>query len=98
MTDKEPKEPKDRPLTPEEQAIVDALHGLYVAKNFRGIVSVCGRVVSVRLAAHILGITKRHLNDYIKSGRLPSERIGNEAVVRLADLFALDRRPWTRKQ
>lgn len=86
-------------MSTEETAIAATLHQLYLAKNFRGIVAITGRVVSVRLAAHILGVTKRHLNAvYVGKDALPSTRIGNEAVVRLTDLFALVRRPVGRQK
>lgn len=90
-------ETKERPMTAEETAIAAALHRLYEAKNYRGIVAICGRVVSVRLAAHIFGVTKRHLNAEYVGKALPAVRIGNEAVVRLSDLFSLIRRPVGRQ-
>jgi hypothetical protein len=60
------------------------------------IVKAFGRVCSVRLAATIAGVSTRTLDEvYIKPGRLPVVRLGKrrDAVVRLADLWRLERNP-----
>lgn len=52
-----------------------------------------GRVVSVKIASRIMGVSVRRIVDYIRQKRLPANRFGKDYVVRPADLARLERRP-----
>jgi excisionase family DNA binding protein len=49
------------------------------------------QLVSVRMAAEVLGVTARQVQNLIKDGILPAQKVGRAYVVREADLATVPR-------